>query len=53
LTSEFLDLEREIDSFALQSEDRITNANVIIRLGKHAGLSDQLAVIEMKGKPSA
>jgi hypothetical protein len=46
LTGEFLDLEREIDSFALQFEDRITNASVIIRMGKRAGLDEQLALIE-------
>jgi hypothetical protein len=42
LTSEFLDLEREIDSFALQYEDRA------MRVGKHAGLDEQLALIETK-----
>ena len=48
LTRELLYLEGEIDNFALQSEDRITNASVTIRVGKHAGLADQLAVIEAK-----
>jgi hypothetical protein len=48
LTREFLDLEGEIDNFALQCEDRLTNASVIIRVGKHAGLSEQLTVIEDK-----
>jgi hypothetical protein len=48
LTGEFLDLEGEIDNFALQFENRITNASVIIRMGKHAGLGEQLALIEKK-----
>ena len=46
LTGEFLDLESEIDNFALQYEDRLTNASVLVRMGKHAGLGEQLAVIE-------
>ncbi len=48
LTGEFLDLEREIDSFAMQWEDKIVNAGLLIRWGKHAGLSEQLALIETK-----
>jgi hypothetical protein len=49
LTGEFLDLEREIDSFALQWEDRPSaTVNVTIRMGKHASLGDQLALIEAK-----
>jgi hypothetical protein len=49
LTGEFLDLEREIDSFALQCEDRPTTMlSVTIRMGKHAGLGEQLAAIETK-----
>ncbi len=49
LTGEFLDLEREIDSFALQCEDNVTSTlGVSIRMGKHAGLGDQLALIETK-----
>jgi hypothetical protein len=48
LTAEFLDLEREIDSFALQSGERLTDASLPIRVGKHAGLGEQLAVIEAK-----
>jgi hypothetical protein len=49
LTGEFLDLEREIDSFALQCEDRPSSTTqVIIRMGKHAGLADQLTLIEAK-----
>jgi hypothetical protein len=46
LTFNILDLEREIDSFALQCEDRQTNEGAIIRMGKHAGLGEQLARIE-------
>ena len=46
LTGEFLDLEREIDSFARQWEDTIVNAGVLIRMGEHAGLDGQLALIE-------
>ena len=48
LTGEFLDLEREIDSFAMQWVDIIVNAGVPIRQGKHAGLGEQLALIETK-----
>jgi hypothetical protein len=48
LTSEFLYLEGEIANFALQTEDRLSNASVIIRWGKHAGLGDQLASIVAK-----
>ena len=49
MTGEFLDLEREIDSFALQCEDRpSTILSVTIRMGKHAGLGEQLALIENK-----
>ena len=33
LTGEFLNLEGEIDNFARQYEDRLTNASVIIREG--------------------
>jgi len=50
LTGDFLDLEREIDSFALQSEDRLTNSGVLIRYGKLPGLNDQLALIETKAE---
>jgi hypothetical protein len=50
LTGEFLDLEREIDSFAAQWEDIIVNAGVSIRHGKHAGLGEQLALIERKAR---
>jgi hypothetical protein len=46
LTGEFLDLEREIDSFASQWEDQIFNAGVLVRWGKHAGLGEQLDRIE-------
>jgi hypothetical protein len=49
LTGEFLDLEREIDSFASQHEDRPTvTQGVAIRMGKLAGLDEQLASIERK-----
>jgi hypothetical protein len=48
LTGEFLDLEREIDSFAPQWEDHLSSASVMIRWGKHAGLGEQLASIEAK-----
>jgi hypothetical protein len=50
LTGEFLDLEREIDSFALQCENRYhrPKSSLTIRMGKHAGLGDQLALIETK-----
>jgi hypothetical protein len=49
LTGEFLDLEREIDSFASQYEDRPTvTLGVTIRMGKLAGLDEQLASIERK-----
>ena len=49
LTGEFLDLEGEIDSFASQYEDRPTvTQGVTIRMGKLAGLDEQLASIERK-----
>jgi hypothetical protein len=49
LTGEFLDLEREIDSFASQYGDRPTvTQGVTIRMGKLAGLDEQLASIERK-----
>jgi hypothetical protein len=48
LTGEFLYLEGEIDNFALQWVNTIVNAGVPIREGGHAGLGDQLAVIEAK-----
>jgi hypothetical protein len=49
LTGEFLDLEREIDSFASQYEDRPTvTQSVTIRMGKLVGLDEQLASIERK-----
>jgi hypothetical protein len=48
LTGEFLDLEREIDSFAMQWRVEIVNATVPRREGMHAGLSEQLALIETK-----
>jgi hypothetical protein len=51
LTGEFLDLEREIDSFASQYEDRPTvTQGVTIRMGKLAGLDEQLASIERKAE---
>ena len=50
LTGVFLDLEREIDSFALQWQDipSPTGLSMTFRQGKTAGLGDQLAVIEAK-----
>jgi len=50
LTGEFLDLEREIDSFARQCESLYhrPQSSLTIRTGKHAGLGDQLALIETK-----
>jgi hypothetical protein len=48
LTGEFLDLEREIDGFAMQWEDKLVIAGVLVRWGKHAGLGDELARIETK-----
>ena len=47
LTGEFLDLEAQIDNFASQWELDIS-LNHPIRKGKHAGLGDQLALIEAK-----
>jgi hypothetical protein len=47
LTGELLDLEREIDSFAGQWEDRrSTTMPVTTRMGLHAGLGAPLALIE-------
>ena len=50
LTGEFLDLEREIDSFASQWEDCAHLRPVPARSdkGRHAGLGEQLALIETK-----
>jgi hypothetical protein len=48
LTSEFLELEREIDNFAQEVEDIVSNSSFIIRMGKHAGLGDQLDSITLK-----
>jgi hypothetical protein len=49
LIGEFLDLEREIDSFASHYEDRPTvTQGVTIRMGELAGLDEQLASIERK-----
>jgi hypothetical protein len=51
LTGEFLDLEREIDSFASQCEDTLSPTHgMMIREGKHAGLGEQLALIEAKAR---
>jgi hypothetical protein len=47
LTGEFLCLEGEIDNFALQWEESLVQG-VLVRKGKHAGLGDQLALIEAK-----
>ena len=46
LTREFLDLEREIDSFAMQREDQIITAGFLVQWGKHAGLREQFVLIE-------
>jgi hypothetical protein len=46
LTGEFLDLEREIDSLAMQWEHKIVNAGLLVRWGKHAGLREKFALIE-------
>jgi hypothetical protein len=50
LTGAFLDLEREIDRFAAQwaLRGRFGSETEKIRLGKHAGLDEQLASIETK-----
>jgi vacuolar-type H+-ATPase subunit H len=48
LTGDFLDLEREIDNFASQVVEQARVANETRPVGKHAGVSDQLAVIEDK-----
>ena len=48
LTGDFLDLEREIDSFAWQWVDLPAYTQVLVRYGMHAGLGDQLALIETK-----
>jgi hypothetical protein len=50
LTGEFLDLEREIDSFAAQWGTYALSgaATMPVRKGNHAGLIEQLAVIEAK-----
>jgi hypothetical protein len=49
LTALFLDLEREIDSFAAQSIlGSSPTARELILLGKHAGLAEQLTRIETK-----
>ena len=51
LTGEFLDLEREIDSFASQVGTHALSAVPIpIRKGRPAGLGDQLAKIERNAK---
>jgi hypothetical protein len=47
LTGGFLDLEREIDSFASQSGDYLA-VNPTIRKGMYVGLVEQLALIETK-----
>ena len=48
MTGEFLDLEREIDSFAMQREDKIIISGFLVQWGKHAGLREQFARIEKK-----
>jgi hypothetical protein len=47
LTGDFLELEREIDSFAMKWRVEIVNATVPRREGMHAGLREQLVRIEM------
>jgi hypothetical protein len=49
LTGEFLNLEREIDNFALQWEyNPPKTEDALIPLGKHAGMREQLSVIKDK-----
>ncbi len=50
LTGDFLDLEREIDSFASQSANFASPASIEVRIRKgfHAGLGEQLALVETK-----
>jgi hypothetical protein len=50
LTGDFLDLERVIDSFAMQVGTYSFSAasTMQVQKGKHAGLGEQLAVIETK-----
>jgi hypothetical protein len=51
LTADFLDLEREIDSFASQWVETgkfMVGQPPGIRVGKHAGMGEQFAVIEAK-----
>ena len=51
MTGEFLDLEREIDSFASQCEDTLSPTHgMMTREGKHAGLGEQLVLIETKAR---
>jgi hypothetical protein len=50
LTGEFLDLEREIDSFASQWEDGQSTHGALIRKGKYFGLGEQLTFIEDKAR---
>jgi hypothetical protein len=47
-TREFLYLEGEIDNFAAQWEEGQSTYGMVIRLGKHAGLGEQLDAIEDK-----
>jgi hypothetical protein len=48
LTGDFLDLEREIENFAMQWRDKKTDEGAVIREGMHAGLGKQLEDIETK-----
>jgi hypothetical protein len=49
LTGDFLDLECEIDNFALQCEDRYSStAGLMIRVAKVEGLIEQFDLIEAK-----
>jgi hypothetical protein len=48
LTGDFLDIESEIDSFAMQCKDALAISGAVVRWGLHAGLGEQLALIEGK-----
>ena len=48
LTGEFLDLEREIDSFAMRWEDKMVSVVVPQRWGFHKDLREKFVLIETK-----
>ena len=51
LTADFLDLEREIDSFAGQwKEVSRGEKSITVPEGRHEGLGDQLTVIENRAR---